>query len=415
MSFIEGFLGGFADTGSKIMQAQDEREQRIRELVASGDEQIRVNNAKIKADAEQARKDREETLRMNQELIYGSPRAAATPTSSAPILQMAEEPDIMDEEAKAEAVTNLYGAEVPTSSPFTGISATVSPQSIPREYLEMYANDPNMVQKAMAEYKKDSITQARLDNTLNAASTRAEATMKSKEAQIKADRESSVVSSWNSAYIDKNSDLYQTMQDANRFQTTKEQIANYRKASKDKAAKTAIGALVNGFLANGTLDAKLLEEAGISSAVSNAKDLKPVSNDEIRMLKSIAPSPDNVDAYNQYLFTILEYRAARASQKAKFYREAKNKGMSVLDADMAYSEWENDYINKNPYFAQNPKTGVTTFAKGVTPEFIVQDDSWKTQLGMEPTTKRQLEQQTPSTQIQGSDKEKTRLENFLGF
>ena len=367
MGFFQGFLSGFAETGSEILQRQDAEQQRIDEIVKRSDEQIRVNRAQIE---DEAKAESERTKQQTEALA--SLYAAQGDMQPQGVLQMDNEPDVIS-------------GEVEAPSAFSGMTRTAAtPSQVPAEYFSPYAGDADMVAKGLKDYRQDLRTEKQISSKMEIEQTKQASREKTKKLEIEAKKEADIASAWDTARNNKDSDVATTLQSAGTFPLVKEQIAQYRKASRTRNVDTALGAIVSGFLKNGTLSSKLLEEAGVSSAVVNAKDLKPVSNDEIKMLRAIAPSPDNVDTYNQFLFTILEYKAARASQKADFYIAAKEQELRPLDAELKYTKWEREYIKNNPYFAKISSGGMG-FAPGVTSDVIANDDSWKTVLGLTPT------------------------------
>jgi len=412
MSFIEGFLGGFADTGSKILQAQDEREQRIRELVMKGDEQIRVNNAKIKADAEEARKAREEIARANEEFLYGKPRMSSDTTSPS-ILQMAEEPDIMDDVTKAETVTSLYGTEVPPSSPFTGLS-TISPQDIPTEYFEMYKNDPRMVEKGMKAFMSDRRMEQRYNRADTKAADAEEARNVRFETQLKEGKNKEVRSAWAEVETNKNHPMYTILNNAAKANSILPIIRQAKKANDARNIRTSVDAVASTLLPmNVSANSKALEKAGSEDVKAMADAWSgAISNFETAYFQSLAVSPDNKWEVNASRLAMLEVGAARASQFAKFALAAKNKGIPPLDAGVIWREYLNDQDAKSPTVKYDNKKNYLKQLRSF--EDITKDDSWKTQLGMEPTTKRQIDPQTSPTTMQDMDKEKARIRDFLG-
>lgn len=400
MGFFEGFLSGFSQVGSELIQQEDTRKQRANEIVQQADEQIRINNARIDKEAKSQLEARKELLQQQKELLYGvNPLQATGPTE--PVMPM--EPEI-----------NLETGQ-PVTSTFTGITQPTT-STIPREYFEPYLGDEDMLQKGMRDYKADMKSQMALQSAEDRANARANATIEAATIKTEAARAADTMAAWDNARSNKDSDVSQTLQAAGTFPVVKEQIEQYRQASRDLGIDSALGSIVSGFLKNSTLDAKLLEEAGVTAAVANAKDLKPVSNDEIKMLKEIAPNPNNVNAYNQFLFTILEYKAARAAQKADFYLAAKEKGLRPLDAELKYNKWEREYIKQNPYFSKTT-SGKMGFAPGITPDSIANDDSWKTVLGLTPVSKPEATSITSnsSSQTQKSNSSEGYTSGYKSF
>ena len=361
MGFFEGFLSGFSQVGSELIQQEDTRKQRANEIVQQADEQIRINNARIDKEAKAQLEARKELLQQQKELLYGvNPLQATVP--SEPVMPM--EPEIDLETGQ------------PVTSTFTGITQPTT-NSIPREYLEPYLGDEDMLQKGMRDYKADMKLQQDM-------SVREERDIRAEEARnarfdkmVQEDKEKEVRVAWREAETNKNHPLYPILNTAAKAKSILSIVREAKAANNRRnISSTAESLLSRAQLVTISEDAKAIQKAG-GEEVKAMTDAwgGNISNFEAEYFQSLAVNPDNKWAVNNTRLIMLEVSAARAEQFAKFVSEVKKKDIDPQEAAVRWREYLNSQDKLNPTIVPDDRRKTLTQLR--TYEDIVKDKSWR--------------------------------------
>lgn len=336
MGAFEGFLKGFTQTGSTIIQRQDAEDAEMRKIVEQSNLALRNSITVSDRDAENAIKTQKAaTLSLQEERA----KAKGEFTPSAAPLQMgaSDEPSIEDTTSVVAPASAVASAPASFASQVPSIEA----------YIDVAPGKTAAEIKANAEMKRRSdLFQAQKADATVSKAVKKPVTTAFSEVNKEQEKEE-LKSAYNAR---RNFDTY---------------MADLEKT--EAAAKNTFSR----FGMNLTTGASVLKEAGTKGALAFVSQTKgAISNAEMELFKQASVSEDNPRAFNLTVLAASKAVLLREKQKADFV-DAWTKQYGTTDGAFdAFRKFADD----NALIAQGKKPGTLVLLKE--PKDIAKDTSY---------------------------------------
>lgn len=355
MSAFEGFLQGFARTGSQIIQRQDVEDARLREIIVASDRRFQESYALN----EQESKNRIKEQEVEVELLNRARQEAKVGLTASPL--QADAQVVEDTDAEVDAV---IATSAPTSPSVQEVStgryeAQVKPIDV---YVDMAPGRTAQEIRANAErMRNNDLYRARALDARGAPKTSQDPFQKAKSAQEEEELGRAFTAR-------SNFDTYMT--DLNKTEA---------------AARNTISR----FGVNLTSGASVLKEAGTRGALQFVSQTKgAISNAEMELFKQASVSEDNPRAYNLTVINASKAVLIREKQKADFvdaWTKQYGKAEGALAAFRKFTE-------ENKILEQGKKPGTLVLNKSA--EELAKDTTWMRYLDPQYTKPKNKEEET---------------------